>query len=140
MTAIADLGRVAGYRELLLALEPRTVTSEDQAETYRDAIDVLTDQRPMSEGQREMVGLLGQLVYDWESKHEEPIAATPQEIVASLLEENELPHSALVPDVFPNRHNVSEFFAGRRGISYERTARLARFFHVSPAVFYPPRS
>jgi HTH-type transcriptional regulator/antitoxin HigA len=135
---MVDLGRIDDYRALLLELEPRVVTSEEQAERYRNAIDVLTDLRPMSDGQREMVGLLGQLVYDWESEQEEPITATPQEIVASLLEENGLPQNALVPDVFPNRHNVSEFLAGRRGISYDRASRLAHFFHVSPSLFYPP--
>lgn len=131
------ISRITDYRELLLELEPRVVTSEDQAEAYRDAIDALTDQIPMSDGQREMVGLLGQLVYDWESRHEESITATPQEVVAGLLEANGLTQSALVPDVFANRHNASEFLAGRRRISYHRAARLAGFFHVSPAVFFP---
>ena len=81
MTTSVDLGRIAGYRKLLLEIEPRAITSEEQAEAYRRVVDVLTDQSPMSEGQRDMVGLLGQLVYDWESEHEEPLTATPQEIV-----------------------------------------------------------
>jgi HTH-type transcriptional regulator/antitoxin HigA len=139
MTTAVDLHDLADYRDLLLALEPRTITSEGQAEAYRAAIDELTDHVPLSEGQREMVGLLGQLVHAWESEHEEPITATPQEIVASLLEANGLPQSALVPEVFANRHNASEFLAGRRGISYRRAAKLAAFFHVSPAVFFPGR-
>jgi HTH-type transcriptional regulator/antitoxin HigA len=140
MTATGDLAGITEYRALLLELEPRAVLREEQAEMYRHAIDVLTDQVPMSDGQREMVGLLGQLVHDWEAEHEEPISATPQEVVASLLEENGLPQSALVPDVFANRHNVSEFLAGRRSISYQRAAKLADFFHVSPAALYPRAS
>ena len=91
----------------------------------------------MSAGQREIVGLLGQLVYDWEEEHEEPITATPQEMVRFLLEQNGLPQMALVPDVFPTRQNVSEFLAGRRRLSYDRAAKLAAFFHLSPAAFYP---
>ncbi len=62
--------------------------------------------------------------------------ATPVEMVRFLLEQNGLPQSALVPDVFPNRQNVSEFLAGKRGISYDRAAKLAAFFHLSPAAFY----
>lgn len=124
---------------LLLALEPHPITSEEQAEAYREVIDTLTD-RAMAEGQREIVGLLGQLVHDWESTHEEPIGATPADIAAHLLEENGLPQSALVPKAFANRHNVSAFLAGRRGISYERAGKLAAFFHVSPAIFYPGRT
>jgi HTH-type transcriptional regulator / antitoxin HigA len=137
MTTELDLGRITDYGELLRELEPRVITSEEQADNYLEAIDTLTDLPDMSAGQREMVGLLGQLVYDWEEEHEEPITATPAEMVRFLLESNNLPQAALVPDVFPNRHNVSDFLAGKRGISYGRAAKLAAFFHLSPATFYP---
>jgi HTH-type transcriptional regulator/antitoxin HigA len=137
MTIEQDIAKLTTYRDLLVAIEPRTITSAAQAEEYRALIDRLTDSREMSQAQRDIVGLLGQLVYDWEVEHEEPIEATPQEVVASLLEANGLPQSALVGPVFPNRHVVSDFLAGRRALSYDRAARLAAFFHVSPAVFYP---
>ncbi|MGI8968147.1 MAG: helix-turn-helix domain-containing protein [Chloroflexota bacterium] len=84
-----------------------------------------------------MVGLLGQLVYDWDAEHEEPIRATPREVVAALLEANGMRQGALVGPVFPNRHAVSAFLAGRRPITYDRAARLAAFFHVSPSAFFP---
>lgn len=137
MTVEQDIVKLTTYRDLLVAIEPRTITCEAQAEEYRTLIDRLTDSLELSRAQRDMVGLLGQLVYDWEVVHEEPIEATPQEVVTSLLEANCLPQNALVGPVFPNRHVVSDFLAGRRGLSYDRAARLAAFFHVSPAVFYP---
>ncbi len=61
MTAAVDIADITEYRELQLAVEPRTVISEAQAETYREVIDALTDRRDLSEGQREMAGLLGQV-------------------------------------------------------------------------------
>lgn len=134
----AALATVTHYAELLEAIQPRTVTSQAQADQYLEVIDVLTDQMPMSDGQRDMVRLLAQLVHAWETEHIEPISASPAEVVASLLQENGLPQGALVPDVFANRHNVSEFLSGRRGISYAKAAQLAEFFHVSPAAFFPP--
>jgi HTH-type transcriptional regulator/antitoxin HigA len=136
VTTRTDLHELTEYRALLLEVEPRPITSEEQADAYLEVIDALTN-RPLSEGQREIVGLLGQLVHEWERTHTEPIGATPAEVVANLLAENALPQSALVPDVFPNRHNVSEFLAGRRGMSYDRARKLAAFFHVSPSAFYP---
>jgi HTH-type transcriptional regulator/antitoxin HigA len=135
---ISALAAVTDYAELLETIQPRTVTSQEQVDHYLGVIDVLTDQVPMSDGQREMVRLLAQLVHAWEAEHVELVGATPAEVVASLLEENGLPQNALVPDVFANRHNVSEFLAGRRGISYAKAAKLATFFHVSPAAFFPP--
>ncbi|MGH2443148.1 MAG: helix-turn-helix domain-containing protein, partial [Chloroflexota bacterium] len=130
MTTTSDLSRITRYRDLLLELEPRAITSEEYAESCRAAIDILTDQGSMSDGQRDMVGLLGRLVYDWEAEHEEPIGATPAEVVSNLLEANGFTQGALVPMVFANRHNASEFLAGRRGISFEKAAKLASFFHV----------
>jgi antitoxin component HigA of HigAB toxin-antitoxin module len=51
--------------------------------------------------------------------------------------ENGLPQAALVPDVFPNRQNVSAFLAGRRRLTYDRAVKLGAFFNLPPAVFYP---
>lgn len=137
MTTTPDLKPIKDYGELLRELQPRVIASEEQAKSYLDVINMLTDLPDMSDGQREIVGLLGQLVYDWEEEHEEPITGTPAEIVRFLLEENGLPQSALVPDVFPNRQNVSDFLANKRNISCRRAAKLAAFFHLSPATFYP---
>ena len=54
MTTAENLTDMTDYRDLLLAIEPRTISSEAQAETYRDAIDVLTSRPGMSDGQRAM--------------------------------------------------------------------------------------
>ena len=135
----ADVRDLETYRDLLAAFEPRPIRSDKEAGVIGELIDVLTDLPHLSEGQREFVGLLGQLLYDWEAEHEEPIEVSPQEIVRSLLEDNGLRQVDLVGPVFPSRSAVSDFLAGRRPLSYERVGKLAAFFHVSPAVFYPAR-
>jgi HTH-type transcriptional regulator/antitoxin HigA len=127
------------YHDLLGTFEPRPIRNELEAETIGRLIDTLTDVPQLSEGQREFVGLLGQLLYDWESEYEEPIEVSPEEIVRSLLEDNGLRQVDLVGPVFPSASAVSDFLAGRRPPSYERVDKLAAFFHVSPALFYPPR-
>jgi HTH-type transcriptional regulator/antitoxin HigA len=136
MTAVVDLRRLTDYPDLLVHLQPRTIISEEQAETYRAAIDALTD-GAMSDGQRDMVGLLGLLVADWEAEHDEVFAASPAEVVRFLLEENGLPQAALVPAVFPTRPGVSAFLSGRRGLTVDRAVKLATFFGLSPAAFIP---
>jgi hypothetical protein len=68
-----DVRDMETYRDLLAALEPRSVRSDKEAEKIAELIDILTDLPRLSEGQREFVGLLGQLLYDWEAEHEEPI-------------------------------------------------------------------
>lgn len=118
---------------------PRTINSEAQAETYRDAIDALTSRPGMSDGQREIVGLLAQLVYDCEEETEEPITGTSEGGVKLLLDDRGLRQRDLVPDVFPTESTVSDFLAGRRSLSYDRVRNLAMFFGVSPAVFFGDR-
>lgn len=132
-----DLRGITEYGELLRILERRIVVRQDQAARYLEVIDTLTDLQELSAGQFDAVRLLGRLVGEWEEEHEEPITATPQEKVAHLLEENDLAQSSLVPDVFPNRQNVSAFLAGRRRLTYDRAVKLGAFFHLPPTAFYP---
>lgn len=134
-----DARDVESYTDLLATFQPRPIRDEREAADISRLIDTLTDLPILSEGQREFVGLLGQLLYDWESEREEPIEVSPREIVHSLLEDNGLRQVDLVGPVFPSAPAVSDFLAGRRGLSYERVQKLADFFHVSPAVFYPTR-
>jgi HTH-type transcriptional regulator/antitoxin HigA len=131
-----DVHELQGYSDLLRAFEPRPVQNEKEAVAMSELIDALTDLPRLTEGQREFVGLLGGLLHEWEAEHYEPIEVSAQEIVLSLLEDNGLRQTNLVGPVFPSRSAVSDFVAGRRPLSYERVARLAEFFHVSPAVFY----
>lgn len=132
-----DVRCITAYGELLRVLEPRVVVEQVQADQYLKAINTLTDLHEMSAGQLDAVRLLGRLVAQWEEEREEPITATPQEKVRHLLEENGLSQAALVPDVFPNRQNVSAFLAGRRRLTYDRAVKLGAFFHLPPAAFYP---
>lgn len=139
MTTAGNLADMTDYRDLLLAIEPRAVSSEAQAEAYRGAIDMLTSRPGISIGQREMVGLLAQLVYDWEEETEEPITGTPEGVLQLLLDDRGLRQRDLVPAVFPTESTVSDFLSGRRPLSYDRVRNLAAFFGVSPAVFFEER-
>ena len=133
----SDVRELETYHDLLTTFEPRPIRSDAEAEQFHALIDRLTDLPRLSEGQREFVGLLGQLLYDWETARAEPVEVSPQEVVRSLLEDNGLRQRDLVGPVFPSRSAVSDFLAGRRPLSYARVAKLAAFFHVSPTVFYP---
>jgi HTH-type transcriptional regulator/antitoxin HigA len=132
-----DARELETYGDLLAAFQPRPIRTELEASEASGLIDSFTDLPRLSEGQREFVGLLGQLLYDWETEHEEPIEVSPEDIVRSLLEDNGRRQVDLVGPVFPAPSAVSDFLAGRRPLSYERVEKLAAFFHVSPALFYP---
>jgi HTH-type transcriptional regulator/antitoxin HigA len=134
-----DARQVERYGDLLATFQPRPIRSQAEASRATALVDSLTDLPALSEGQREFVGLLGQLLHDWETNNENPIGVSPQEAVHSLLEDNGLRQVSLVGPVFPSASAVSDFLAGRRPLSYERVRKLANFFHVSPSVFYAPQ-
>ncbi len=123
------------YRELLLAHEPHPIRNEGEADESRDIIDELTDLPERTPDQQQFLDLLAELLWVWESEHEEPVKASSQEVVRMFLESNNLRQSALVGPVFPNRHAVSDFLVGRRPLTLQRVRKLAAFFHVSPAAF-----
>lgn len=110
---------------------------KSEADAVRDLIDELIDTEDRSADQQDFLDLIAQLLWTWESEHEEPVEATPQEVVRMFLAANNLPQSALVDSVFPNRHAVSDFLAGRRPLTVQRIKKLAAFFHVAPSAFLP---
>jgi HTH-type transcriptional regulator/antitoxin HigA len=132
-----DVSELETYRDLLVAYEPRPLRSQEEVDRANNLIDVLTDLSELTEGQRDFIGLLAQLVHDWESEHDEAPSLPPAEMVRCLLDDNGLRQQDLVGPVFPTRSAVSDFLAGRRPLSYERVRKLAEFFHVSPGVFFP---
>ncbi len=90
-----------------------------------------------SYGPWEFLALLGDLLSAWERRwHRPPVVPVPDKIRA-LLESHALRQKDLVGPVFTTETVVSDVMHGRRKLTYEHVHRLARFFHVSPAVFYP---
>jgi len=132
-----DIRELQSYRDLLASLEPRPIHDEVGADVVRNLIDALTDLPELTEGQRDFVALLVHLLTEWEEEHYGPVEIAPHELVKNLLEDNDVPPTALVGPVFPNQATVSAFLAGQRPPSYESVQKLAAFFHISPAAFYP---
>jgi len=130
----ADIGSLQTYHDLLQAVQPRIVRTEEDAAALSDIVDLLTDRPRLSDDERDFIGLL---IYDWESEYEPPVDVSPSEVVLSLLEENGLRQVDLVGPVFPSAPTVRDLVHERQLLSYERVLKPAMFFQVSPAVFNP---
>ena len=129
------------YGELLLKTQPRPIKSDEEAEAIQRQIDALIDKpEELSEDENDFLGLLGSLIYMWEDgKYKLPEISGP-EVTRVLLEERGLQQKDLVGPVFPTKGIASEVLSGKRQLTYEYVRRLAEFFHVSPALFYPDAS
>jgi HTH-type transcriptional regulator / antitoxin HigA len=74
-------------------------------------------------------------VLEWETKHEEPILATPREVLRQLLEENRLSLKQLEREGIAKQPLLSAVLSGQREISKALALKLAVRFKTSVAVF-----
>ena len=58
-------------------------------------------------------------------------------LIGVRLEARGLRRQALVGPVFAHRSAAPETMHGKRALTYEQVAKLARFFHLWLAVFFP---
>lgn len=116
---------------------PAVIESDDQNEQYTEKLIELKKKRGrLSAEDREYARLLAALIEKYESERFPIPDATPQEILAELIEQNGLRQRDLVPILGPESV-VSEIVNGKRPLSKTHIERLSQRFHVSPAVFFP---
>jgi HTH-type transcriptional regulator/antitoxin HigA len=82
-----------------------------------------------------LLDLVGSLVEEYDRNHYAIEASEPREILRHLLETRGLKQVDLA-EIVP-QGNLSAILSGRRKISATLAGKLARYFHVSPALFVP---
>ena len=126
----------ADYADLLVTFQPRSITSEQDADHVQQQIDALIDKGDLSESEQEILSLLGDLMLAWVSDRYDMPDLLPQEAIRALLEAGGLHQGDLVGPVFATKSIASEVLNGKRRITYNHVMRLAEFFHVAPGVFF----
>lgn len=131
-------GSTLSYPALLAEAQPRSIRREAEAERVRKAIGRLVDQPRLAPAEDALLCVLMDLLAAWEV-NEQPIEPLPPvEQIRVMMAETGIRQADLVDaGVFPNRGIASNLLSGRRGLTYTFVERLAGYFHVSPAVFFP---
>jgi HTH-type transcriptional regulator/antitoxin HigA len=124
------------YIELLKYFPPRPITSENELRETQKVIDSLLDKGELSKEERDYLHVLAALVYDYEQKQEPIPDIHGVELLKVLIEEFDLRQKDLVP-IFKTESIVSDVLSGKRQLTTRHIEELAKFFHVSPAVFFP---
>jgi HTH-type transcriptional regulator/antitoxin HigA len=125
------------YVDLLARIQPRSIGSEEEADAIQAQIDRFLDLPARTPAEEALLNLLGDLMMVWETNHVQLPPLAPGALIGALLEARGLPQRALVGPVFTQRSAVSEVIRGRRPLTYRHVQKLADFFGVSPAVFFP---
>lgn len=115
---------------------PAVIESDEQNRLYNETLLELMKKPHRSAEERKYVRLLAALVENYESKRYPTPKVKPEEVLAELIEQNDLRQKDLVPLLGPESV-VSEIVNGKRPLSAANIKKLSRRFHVSPAVFFP---
>jgi HTH-type transcriptional regulator / antitoxin HigA len=126
----------AKYLDLLNEFPPRPIKSNNDFIAVQKVIDALLDAEQLSPDQQEYLNLLGIIISEYEDKTVEIPDIYGIELLNVLVEEWELKQKELVP-IFKTESIVSAVLNGHRQLTVEHIQKLAEFFHVSPAVFFP---
>jgi HTH-type transcriptional regulator/antitoxin HigA len=123
------------YSELLAAIQPQVIDTEEKNEFFLSVIEKIMDLgENLTPEQERLLDLLVALVEDFEDKHYQLKQATPHEILIELMAERNLKQKDLLA-IFKSKGITSEVINGKRSISKAQAKELAQFFNVSPAVF-----
>jgi HTH-type transcriptional regulator/antitoxin HigA len=126
----------SAYIELLKTFPPRPITAEEGLIATQKAIDSLLDKGDLTPDERDYLHVLGTMVYEYEQTLEPIPDLYGVELLKALIEELELRQKDIVP-IFKTESIVSDILREKRKLTTEHLQKLAEFFGVSPAVFFP---
>jgi HTH-type transcriptional regulator/antitoxin HigA len=124
------------YIELLKAFPPRTIKTEEDLEATQNVVDRLIDKGKLTQDERDYLNLLGTLIYEYEETQDIVPDIFGVDLLKALIAELNLRQKDLVP-IFKTESIVSDILNGKRNLTVEHIQKLAEFFHISPAVFFP---
>jgi HTH-type transcriptional regulator/antitoxin HigA len=123
------------YGELLLKNMPAVIESDAENERLIAEVEALQNREArLLREERRLLQLLLLLIEDYEERKYRLKAATPDAVLRELMLARGTRQKDLLA-VFGSKGIASEVVRGRRAISRAHAKRLARFFHVSPALF-----
>lgn len=125
------------YIQLLKSFPPRPIVSETDFEATQSVINNLLDKPKLTLEEEDYLDVLGTLVYNYEQQQEDLIPDIyGVDLLKVLIEEHNLKQKDLV-FIFKTESIVSDIVNGKRQLTNRHIQELAKFFHVSPAVFFP---
>lgn len=124
------------YLGLVEQFPPVKIRTPAQAKATESRIEELLAHPKLSDAEAAYVDLLSDLLADWEDATVKIPDIDGVELLRALLEDRGLRQKDLV-GVFATESVASEVIAGRRELSRKHIEGLARFFRISPAVFFP---
>ena len=122
--------------QLLEKFPPRPISSEEELESTQNIIDNLIDKPQLTPKEKDYLNVLGALVFAYEKTQETIPDIYGVELLKVLISERKLRQKDLVC-VFKTESIISEILNKKRQLTVHHIQELAKFFNLSPAVFFP---
>jgi len=127
------------YYDLVREFPLQPIRSEKELKQATVVIDRLVDRglEDLSVGEDAYLAVLSDLVEKYEAEHHPIEDATEAQMLAHLIEAKGVSQRKVAQGTHIQESAISDLLAGRRRFNRNHIERLARYFHVSPAVFFP---
>jgi HTH-type transcriptional regulator/antitoxin HigA len=127
------------YPDMLLAFQPRTITSEADYCAVQEEVDRLLDLGDLTPDEQAYLDLLGTLIWAYESQTEarDQYELRGTELVKGLVQLYDLKLKDLIP-IFKTKSIASAVLNGKRRLTVEQINKLASFFDLPHQLFFEP--
>ena len=122
------------YSSLLSQYQPRIIKNEDENEIFLEIVESLLSRQNLTPEEDTLLELLVKLIEDFEQKHYQLNASTPQSRLIHLMEARSLEPADLI-EIIGTIDMVTELINGQLDITKKQAEALGKFFHVNPGLF-----
>ena len=122
------------YSKLLSKYQPRIIKTEEENEFFLEIVEELISTKNLNPEEESLLELLVKLIEDFEDKHYQINASTPQSRLLHLMEARSIDATDLL-EIMGSREAVVEVINERLEITKQQAEALGRFFHVDPGLF-----
>lgn len=113
---------------------PEPISSDAQNEQYTAALLELERREHLTKEEQDFADILVYLIEMYEEDQYPVRAASPIEVLTTLIEANNLRQKDLIP-IFGSESTVSEVLRGKRPLNIHHVEKLSKRFKVSPELF-----
>lgn len=123
------------YLELLGKFPLRPIRTEDELGAATRVIHELIDQESRTAAEDDYLGVLSDLVEQYEEVHHLMVKVADAEMLAYLMEIQGRTQTDVARGAKIAASTVSEVLSGKRKLNRGQIGKLAKYFHVPPGVF-----
>lgn len=124
----------AVYSQLLSEYQPRIIKTEAENDKFLEVVEELLARPQLAPEENALLELLVRLIEDFEDKHYQINASSPQSRLLHLMEARSLTEADLIA-VLGSDDIVEKFLSDTIELTHEQAEALGKFFHVDASLF-----